>query len=397
MTNLDDLMKKVATPEITPTSGVSTEVDLDLQGEVVEFKKEEALPRFTPEEESKIEDLVGKIDVTNSALSTTYGAGAQQNIAKFSDRILQDVQVKDSGDVGALINGLVLDLKGSSFLGENNGIMGRIPFFNKAKRKIDEMIAQYETISQRIETVSTQLKVSQQTMLKDDITLRALQEENVKYFNQLKLYVEAGQRFLKKAHEEIIPQLQAEAEQRNDQMAYEVVKQYIDSVDRFEKRIADLRISQTIATQTAPQIQIIRNNGQMLVDKIDSINSLTIPLWKSQMVIALGIANQSKTVQVVRNVSDATNDMLLKNAENLHRSSVEIAQESERSVVDVETVEKVNQELIATLQETTEIQRQGRAKRQEAEVKLREIEANLGNQLRAAIDARQNDYKALGK
>ena len=305
-----------------------------------------------------------------------FGAGARQNIADFSENILKNIRAKDSGYVGALMTDLVTNVEKLDFdsLEKGNGILG---LFQKLEAKVKRFLAQYEKLELQVDRIEGKLEEARMEMLKDIGILDSLYEKNLNYFRQLQVYITAGQEKLDELREKTIPSLRAEAEKSGDPMHAQLVRDFEDLVNQFEKKLYDLKTSKTIAIQTAPQIRLIQNNDKLLADKIQTAIQETIPLWKSQMVMALGLYRQQEALRLQRNVTETTNAMLLKNSEKLKQNTLDVAKESERGIVDIETLKKANQNLISTINEAVRIQKEGHEKRAAAEQELLKIESEI--------------------
>ena len=332
-----------------------------------------------------MEEVKNSIDLMDSQAALQYGVGAQRNISSFSDNILTQVRSKDSGYVGELMSDLVLKVKEVDVDGLDEGFWDKIPFLKNASRAVKKFMQRYEKLEVQIDRIEQQLDQARMQMLKDITMFDGLYEKNLEYFRELQIYIAAGEEKLQELQETTLPQLRAEAAAKGDAMSAQVVRDFEDTVNRFEKKIHDLKLSKTVAIQTAPQIRLIQNNDKMLVDKIQTAILSTIPLWKSQIVIALGLHRQESVLKMQRSVSDATNTLLTKNAELLRQNSTEVARESERGIVDLQTLKKVNADLISTIEETIKIQQEGRAARQNAETELLSIEQKLKEALLTAI------------
>ena len=280
---------------------------------------------------------------------------------------------------------LVLKVKEVDVDGLDEGFWDKIPFLKNASRAVKKFMQRYEKLEVQIDRIEQQLDQARMQMLKDITMFDGLYEKNLEYFRELQIYIAAGEEKLQELQETTLPQLRAEAAAKGDAMSAQVVRDFEDTVNRFEKKIHDLKLSKTVAIQTAPQIRLIQNNDKMLVDKIQTAILSTIPLWKSQIVIALGLHRQEGVLKMQRSVSDATNTLLTKNAELLRQNSTEVARESERGIVDLQTLKKVNTDLISTIEETIKIQQEGRAARQNAETELLSIEQKLKEALLTAI------------
>ncbi len=334
-----------------------------------------AVETITPQQRAEIDSIKEKLDLTDSGAVIQFGGAAQKNIADFSDSVLSTVRTKDSGQVGELLGQLVTGVK--QYEEEDKSFWRKIPIVGTLAGKAENIKQRYDKLSVQVERISGELDKARMDMMKDIIMFDGLYEKNLEYFRSLELYIKAGEEKLAETRDTILPKLRQEAAASADPMAAQVVSDFESTVDRFEKRVHDLKLSKTIAIQTAPQIRLIQNNDKMLVDKVQSAIYNTIPLWKNQMVIALGLQRQKKVIKMQRAVSDATNELLKKNAEMLKQNTVEAAKENERGIVDVETVKKVNDDLVSTIEETIKIQQDGRQKRANAEKELLAIEQRL--------------------
>lgn len=331
-------------------------------------------------EKAAIDNFLSKIDVTNTAQILQFGASAQTNISKFSDSVLSEVKTKDTGKVGDLLSDLVSELK--SFQGETFNITNSKPsIFNSAKKQISKVVAKYNKVENNIDVIEKTLEAQKLTMLKDIATFDTMYEKNLEYFKELSLYIIAGEKKLEELRTVTLPALQEKAKETNDQLDVQAVKDMADTINRFEKKLYDLKTTRIISIQMAPQIRLIQNNDSELVNKIQSSIINTIPLWKNQVVIALGLANAKSALETQRKVTDLTNEMLKSNSELLKQGTIEVAKESERAIVDIETLSKTNADVIETLDKVLEIHEDGKRKRQEAEVELVKIESELKNKL----------------
>ena len=346
-----------------------------------------AVEALTPEERAKAEEIKNGIDLMDSQTAILYGVGAQRNLAEFSDNILANVRNKDTGYVGDLMGELVEKVRDVGVDEAEGGVLDKLPFLRSAARAVRRLLARYEKIEVQIDRIQRDLEEARMQMLKDVAMFDGLYEKNLEYFRGLQVYIVAGEEKLRETREETLPRLRAEAQAKGDPMSAQVVRDFEDTVDRFEKKLHDLKLSKAIAIQTAPQIRLIQNNDKLLVDKIQTAILSTIPLWKGQIVIALGLARQQSALQMQRSVTDTTNELLQKNAELLKQNSLDVARESERGIVDLETLKKVNDDLISTIEETIQIQREGRAARQSAEAELAGIEQKLKDALLTAAQA----------
>ncbi len=345
---------------------------------------------LTPEERVRVEDLKNSINLMDSQATLQYGVGAQRNISSFADHILNQVRSKDSGYVGDLMTDLVVKVKdvGIEDLGKEEGLLDKIPFLKNASRAFKKFTAKYEKLEVQIDSIQGELDKARMQMLKDITMYDGFYEKNLEYFRELQIYITAGEEKIAELRQTVIPQLRQEASAKGDPMSAQLVKDFEDTVDRFEKKVHDLKLSKAIAIQTAPQIRLIQNNDKLLVDKIQTAILNTIPLWKGQIVIALGLHRQENVLKMQRQVTDATNELLTRNSEMLKQNSLGVAKETERGIVDIETLKKVNDNLISTIEETIKIQQEGRAARQNAEAELAGIESKLKQTLLAARDGK---------
>ena len=332
------------TETLTPTLSL----DIDDVPAVKELEPKDAeafrLQKFSQEEMKQINDFSQKIDLHDSDLIIKYGAGAQKRLADFSDSVLESVRAKDMDEVGDMISQLVADLKYDPE--EKKGFKG---LFAKKANKIEQMKAHYTKVEGNIESITRNLEKHQETLLKDISIQDRLFDNNKVFFKEITMYIEAGKIALKRAREQELPALQAKAAASGLPEDAQEVKDYSSMCERFEKKLYDLDLTRTICLQNAPQIRLVQSNAVVLSDKIHSTLVNTIPLWKNQMVIALGMAHSKAAIRAQTMVTDTTNDLLRKNAEMLHQSTVEIATENERGIVDIETLQHTNNELIATL------------------------------------------------
>lgn len=340
---------------------------------------------LSPEQRSRVEQIRDGINLMDTQTAIVYGVGAQRDIAGFSEQILTKVRNKDSGYVGELMSDLVIKVKEVGVDELDDGFLDKIPFINNAARALKKFIQRYEKLEVQIDQIEHELEQARMAMLKDITVFDGLFEKNLEYFRDLQVYIVAGEEKLAELRDQTIPALRTEAQAKGDAMSAQVVRDFEDTVNRFEKKVHDLKLSKTIAIQTAPQIRLIQNNDKVLVDKIQTAILSTIPLWKSQIVIALGLERQKNVLELQCSVTDATNELLTKNAELLRQNSVDVARESERGVVDLETLKKVNSDLITTIEETIKIQRQGREARLDAERELAGIEDQLKQTLLNAV------------
>lgn len=352
---------------------------------------ETQIEELTPEQRSRVNEIKENIDLMDSQAAIQYGVGAQRNVSGFADNILTQIRSKDSGYVGELMSDLMIKVKdvGIDRLGEEN-LLDRIPIFRDASRGLKKLMQRYETLEVQIGRIEGELDKARMELLKDIGMFDGLYEKNLDYFRELQIYIVAGEEKIAEMRSGTIPTLREQARLKGDPMSAQLVADFEDTVNRFEKKVHDLKLSKTIAIQTAPQIRLIQNNDRLLVDKIQTAILNTIPLWKSQIVIALGLSRQQSALKMQKEVSDTTNALLKKNAELLKQNTADVAKESERGIVDIETLKKVNADLIETIEETIRIQQEGRAARRDAEIELAGIENELKTVLLEAREQRQD-------
>lgn len=330
---------------------------------------------LSDEEKKTVADFVDKIDIKNSGIILQYGAAAQKKVADFSDSALKGVKTKDLGEVGTMLAGLITELKGfSAGTEEKKGLFGRI------KEKITDVAklkAKYDSAEANVNKITAALETHSDQLQKDIIMLDKMYESNLTYFKELTMYILAGKEKLDKERKTTLIELEEKAKKSGLTEDAQAAKDFDDLCNRFDKKISDLELTRTISMQMAPQIRLVQNGDTLMVEKIQSTINNTIPLWKNQMVIALGMAHSQSAMEAERKVTDLTNELIKKNAESLKAGSIEIAKESERGIVDMETIKYTNRQLIETLDEVVKIQDEGRAKRREAESELGQIEAEL--------------------
>lgn len=345
---------------------------------ITEEKIEKSLnyDELTEEEKRAVDEFNEKIDVFDSTQILQYGAPAQSKISEFSDSILEGVKTKNTGDVGELLADLVGQIKSfdASIDGNNKGLF---KIFSNVKKEINTLIAKYSKIETNINTIEKGLDKNKIQLLKDISTFDEMYDKNLEYFKEISLYIIAGERKLDELRNVVLPELKKKAEETGEQLDVQKVQDMEAQINRFEKKIYDLKTTRIISIQMAPQIRLLQNNDAELVEKIQSSITNTIPLWKNQMVLALGINNAKKSLKEQQAVSNLTNEMLKKNSETLKQGTIDIAKESERAIVDIETLKKTNKDLIETLDTVIKIHEDGRAKRAETEVELQNIEKEL--------------------
>lgn len=356
-------------------------LELAKEEKVTEEKIEKSLnyDELTEEEKKAVDDFNKQIDVFDSTQILQYGAAAQNKISSFSDSVLEDVKTKSTGEVGDLLADLVSEIKG--FDGAIAEPKGLAKIFSNAKKQLNKIVAKYSKIESNIDGIEKGLDKSKIKLLKDVSMFDEMYQKNLEYFKEISLYIIAGERKLDELKNVVLPELKKKAEETQEQMDIQKVQDMEAQINRFEKKLHDLKTTRIISIQMAPQIRLIQNNDAELVEKIQSSLTNTIPLWKNQMVLALGISNAKTALKQQQAVSQLTNDMLVKNSETLKQGTLDIAKESERAIVDIATLKKTNQDLIETLDVVIKIHEEGRAKRQEAEVELQNIEKELKDKI----------------
>ena len=341
-------------------------------------KKEMEQTILTPEEQQMVDSFAQKIDIENTNQILQYGAGTQKKMADFSDAALENVRTQDLGEVGELITQVVGELRDFDATEEEKGFLG---FFKKQGNKIENMKNRYAKAEVNVQKITTSLQDHQMRLMKDSAVLEKMYAQNLNYYKELTMYILAGKQKLQEVREGKLRDLEAKAAASGLPEEAQEAQDLDSKCNRFEKKLHDLELTRTISLQTAPQIRLVQNNDTLMVEKIQTTIVNTIPLWKSQMVLALGIAHSTEAAQAQRQVTDLTNELLKKNAQALHLASTETAKESERGIVDIETLKQTNQELISTLDDVMKIQKEGRIKRQQAEVEMRRMEDELKNKL----------------
>lgn len=361
---------------------------LTLEPDLGEFEtKEEVLPKkqtqkeevpvLTPEEQKMVNDFAAKIDIENTNQILQYGAGTQKKMADFSDTALENVKTQDLGEIGELISNVVGELKDFD-VQEEGKFFG---FFRKQTSKIENLKNKYDKAQANVEKITDSLQQHQVRLMKDSAMLDKMYEQNLNYFKELTMYILAGKKKLEETRNGKLAEMKNKAALSGLPEDAQAARDLDEKCSRFEKKLHDLELTRTIAMQTAPQIRLIQNNDTVMVEKIQTTIVNTIPLWKSQMVLALGIAHSAEAAQAQRQVTDITNELLRKNAETLHMATVETAKESERGIVDLETLQKTNADLIQTLDDVMRIQMEGRQKRQAAEMEMHRMEEELKRKL----------------
>ena len=365
-----------AAPDLTfeePTAEAVAPAKQEIPPEKLEFE------RLSPAEQAAVRDFAGQIDVTNSEQILNYGSAAQKNIADFSGAALGKVRTKDMGEIGEELSNLVIQLQGLDFdESEKKGFLG---FFKKQRQSIAALKAQYDQAEDNVDKITAELEKHEVTLMKDIAMMDKMYEKNQQYYKELTMYILAGKLKCKELRETELPKLQATARETGKAEDAQAANDFANMIGRFEKKLHDLELTRMVSIQMAPQIRMIQSNDSVMAEKIRSSIVNTIPLWKSQMVMALTLHHSQQAMEAQREVNDVTNRLLQQNAEKLHQGSVEIAREAERGIVDIETLQKTNQELISTLEEVRQIQADGAAKRAEAEIELGRIEGELKQKL----------------
>ena len=353
--------------------------ELEKKEEVLPKKQlqKEEVPVLTPEEQKMVNDFASKIDIENTNQILQYGAGTQKKMADFSDTALENVKTQDLGEIGELISNVVGELKDFD-VQEEGKFFG---FFRKQTSKIENLKNKYDKAQANVEKITDSLQQHQVRLMKDSAMLDKMYEQNLNYFKELTMYILAGKKKLEETRNGKLAEMKNKAALSGLPEDAQAARDLDEKCSRFEKKLHDLELTRTIAMQTAPQIRLIQNNDTVMVEKIQTTIVNTIPLWKSQMVLALGIAHSAEAAQAQRQVTDITNELLRKNAETLHMATVETAKESERGIVDLETLQKTNADLIQTLDDVMRIQMEGRQKRQAAEMEMHRMEEELKRKL----------------
>ena len=349
---------------------------------VAETKAPEVKPQpeivLSAQEQAMVDAFSEKIDLHNSAVILQYGAASQKKIASFSDSVLEGVKTKELGETGAMIGDLISELKGFSAEEEEGGFLG---FFKKSGNKISRLRARYTDVEKNVTGIVTQLEGHQNRLMTDILVFDKMYEANLTYFKELTMYILAGKQKLERERATTLVELREKAQQSGLAHDAQAANDFDGLCNRFEKKLHDLQLTRTISIQMAPQIRLLQSNHALLAEKIQSTLNNTIPLWKNQMVLALGMEHSRQALEAQRAVTDVTNELLRKNAETLKLGTIEVAQESERGIVDMETIRYTNEQLIGTLDEVLRIQAEGRQKRAAAEQEIAQIEAQLRQKL----------------
>lgn len=373
MNSLDDMLKEAPSlsfdmPEVKP--------------EVVEIKEEKKNEtpevKLSPEEEKMVDDFASKIDISNSQAILAYGVGSQKKIADFSENALERVKTKDLGEIGDMLAGVVGEIRSLETEEDEKGLFG---FFKKTSNKLANLKAKYDKVETNVNNIAKALEDHQVTLMKDVLMLDKMYELNMNYYKELSMYILAGKKRLERANNVELPELIKKADESGLPEDTQKAKDFSQMINRFEKKIYDLELTKTVSLQMAPQIRLIQNNDSMMSDKIQSTIVNTIPLWKNQMVIAIGLKHSNDAAKAQKAVSDMTNELLKRNADALKTATIETAKESERGIIDIETLKNTNKTLISTFDEVIKIQDEGRQKRKEAEAELKNIENEMRTKL----------------
>ena len=352
--------------------------DEEVEAKAAEVKKLD-ISALSPAEQAAVHEFAGKIDILNTEQVMNYGAAAQKNISEFSDAALNTVRTKDLGEVGDMLSDLVVELKGMNFSQEEKkGLKG---LFKKGGQNIASLKAQYDKAEVNVDKIVESLENHEVTLMKDITLMDKMYERNEEYMKELTMYILAGKLRIEQLRNEELPKMKAAAEKSGNAEDAQKANDFANMIGRFEKKIHDLELTRVVSIQMAPQIRMIHNNDNLMSEKIQSSIVNTIPLWKNQMVMALSIYHSEQAAKAQNEVTEVTNKLLEENAEKLHQGSVAVAKESERGIIDLETLKKTNQELIDTLEEVKQIQNEGRARREQAEIELGQIEGELKQKL----------------
>ncbi len=377
--DIEEMLKEAPELTLSPLGpGGMEETQLVQTESVLKVVEEAPAADLTPEEERRVADFAEKIDLKDSNLILQYGAGAQKKIADFSEAALDNVKSKDLGEVGQILSEVVVELKSIEVEEEEKGLFG---FFKKSVNRVEGIKAKYAKAETNVNQICKVLQNHQIQLLKDIALLDKMYDLNTTYFKELTMYIMAGKRKLARVQQEELPALLERAAKSGLPEDAQAANDLSSMLNRFEKKLHDLELTRMISIQMAPQIRLVQNNDTLMTEKIQSTLVNTIPLWKSQMVLAIGISHSEQAAKAQREVTDMTNDLLKKNAEVLKTATIQTAKESERGIVDMETLKKTNESLITTLDEVVRIQADGRTKRREAEVELSRMEGELKSKL----------------
>ena len=371
----EDAGAELSLDNLDATSGASSTTGTALE-QSAHAGLDEQIAGLPDQDRKQIEQLSSSIDLTKRGIESTYAKDVQRSTSSFADDVLAKVRSKDTGKAGELLSDLLNAVDDAEL-----GPIRNIPLIGNMFSNAEKLRRRYQKVTVQIDDIISQLEVQQATLVSDIALYDTMYQRNAEQYRQLKIFVLAGRKALGDFETNQLPKLEAEAKESNDPMKAQILTDFKAKLERFSKRLDDLDRVSVVALQTAPQIKIIQNADQMLVDKIDTTITTTIPVWKSQMVIALGLENQRKALDLQKRADDVTNKMLQENAKTLHQGAIAAERANQRAVVDTETLEKVNGELISTLRETVQIQKEGKANREAAQVKMRQLESDLKNAL----------------
>jgi len=360
----------------------SSETQAQTQAQV-ELKPADTIQDVSKEEQAKIAELAKQINIEDTQSVLQYGSQSQKKISEFSDQILGQIRAKDTGETGQILTDLMLKVKDMDVdsLSDEDSFLSKIPLIGSLVKSSQKFIAQYDTLSEQIEKIVDELHKSRMMLLKDITLFDTLYAKNLDYFKELNQYILAGEMKLAELREKELPKYKEKAEKGNDPVDAQKYQDYIQLLNRFEKKLHDLKLTKMLSLQTGPQIRLIQNSNQVLVEKIQSSIINTIPLWKNQLVIAIGLLRQKKALGVQKEVTSVTNELLSKNSEMLKMGTIEVAKEAEKGILEIETLKKINTDLIFTLDETLKIQTEGKQKRQAVEVELSKMEEEIKSKL----------------
>ncbi|KAA8727358.1 toxic anion resistance protein [Ewingella americana] len=369
-----------------PEATLSTELATDLSTTSGEPTK-----ALSAQDQQQLDEIVAQIDITDPVLSIAYGAKTMNAMSRFSESMMQEVRAKDAGEIGQQLTTMLSKVKSIDLtvFEQKKGLLESLPLIGKMFSKLERTLMEYQTLAQQVDTISNKLQDTIVELLRNIATLEQLFIRNSEYFKQISLHIIAGKKKIEQIQATDLPQAQAKAEQSGDAMDAQLVRDLVNGIQRFERRLHDLLLSRTFAIQTAPQIRLMQNNSQSLAEKIQSSILTTIPIWKSQIVLALSLNSQRQAAKLQKDVADTTNEMLRRNAEMLELGSIETATEVERSIIDIDTLRDVQNRLLNTLEETLSIASNARQRRAEVEKELGGMEQELRTKL-ASIAAGQN-------
>ncbi len=353
---------------------------MDVSGNEEVKEELRAYERMNEVDKEKVDGIIGDVDILDSTAVLQFGVQAQSNISSFSNKILSQVRPKDSGYVGQVLSELMVNVREME-IDDLNGNKGFLGIFGGLKKKSQKFMSRYEKLSSQIDKVITNLDKSKMQLLKDISMVDELYDKNLEYHKELEYYIVAGELKVQEIKDKLIPEMKAKAKASGDPIDAQKANDYAQLLNRFEKKVHDLKLSRMISLQTGPQLRLIQSSDQVLVEKIQSSILNTIPLWKNQIVIAVSLMRQEKALNQQKEVTKTTNDLLSKNSELLKDNTVEVAKESERGIVEIETLKKVNQDLLDTIDETLQIQKEGSMKRAEAEKELKQMEQDFKDKL----------------